>query len=92
MAFTWLKIGETNSKLSVYTSSTWFILGGLCLVFFFIKMKQISVMSEKAMSAHNIYLVIDPHKLLIYGLGTTNRRCKLIIENKFWSHSLIHPY
>lgn len=50
---------------------------------FFIKMKQISVMSEKAISAHNIYLVIDPRKLLIYGLGTTNRRCKLIIENKF---------
>ena len=90
--FTWLKIGGINSKLSVYTSSTWFILGFLCFVFFIIKMKQISVMSEKATSGHNFYLVIDPSKLLIYGLDTTNRRRKLIIENKFWSYSLIHPY
>lgn len=46
-------------------------------------MKQISVMSEKTMSAHNVYTVIDPSKLLIYGLNTTNRRHKLIIGRNY---------
>lgn len=49
-------------------------------MFVFKNMKQIPVISEKALSAHNIYLVIDPSKLLIYGSDATNRRFKLIIK------------